>query len=128
MIRFALSLVAALVAVATPVYACSCAPTDPKRLAARLEVLFEGRVIDQRRGIDIAGKPAAVVRVRVVRMVKGHRPASGVFTLFSNLSPMACGVDYDPGYTGRFGANMHTGGLYTSSCIQFGLNRGTIGQ
>ncbi len=102
--------------------ACSCGPPNPKRVEARVELLFEGRVVDQRSGVDIAGKPAAVIRIKVDRMVRGHKPASGIITLFSAPHPAACGVDYRQGFVGRFGANMHTGGLYTSSCTQFNLN------
>jgi hypothetical protein len=107
---------------ATPALACSCGPPNPKRVAARVEVLFEGRVLDQRPGVDLAGRKAAVIRVRVDRMVRGHMPRSRVITLFSAPHPASCGVDYSQGFTGRFGASMHTGGLYTSSCTQFNLN------
>ena len=116
------TLAVALLLAATPALACSCGPPNPKRTAARVEVLFEGRVIEQRSGIDLAGKPAAVIRVRVDRMVRGHRPDSGVVTLFSAPHPAMCGVDYRGGFAGRFGATMHTGGLYTTSCTQFELN------
>ena len=108
--------------VASPALACSCGPPDPKRAAARAEVLVEGRVIDQRPGSDLAGRPAAVIRVRVDRTIKGVKPASGVLTLYSAPHPAACGVDYSGGFTGRFGARMHTGGLYTDNCTQFELN------
>ena len=116
------TLAIALVLAATPALACSCGPPNPKRVAARVEMLFDGRVIDQRPGVDLAGKPAAVIRVRVDRMVRGRTPASGIVTLFSAPHPASCGVDYRGGFAGRFGADMHTGGLYTSSCIQFNLN------
>lgn len=126
MIRIALLI--AVVGAVTPAFACSCLPSDPKRTAARVEMLFEGRVTERRGGVDLAGKPATLIRIRVTRMVKGHRPPSGVVTLFSATHPMACGVDYDEGFTGRFGASMHTGGLYTNSCLQHDLNLGAIGR
>ncbi len=122
MTRILVPLTLALLCAATPALACSCGPPNPKRVAARVEVLFEGHVIDQRPGVDLAGRKAAVIHVRVERMIRGHRPRSGVITLFSAPSPAACGVDYSNGFVGRFGASMHTGGLYTSNCTQFNLN------
>ncbi|WP_333823148.1 hypothetical protein [Pinisolibacter sp.] len=122
MTRILFPLTIALLLAATPALACSCGPPNPKRVAARVEVLFEGHVVDQRPGIDLAGHKAAVIHVRVERMIRGRAPKSGVVTLFSAPSPAACGVDYRNGFVGRFGASMHTGGLYTSSCTQFNLN------
>lgn len=107
---------------ATQALACSCGPPNPKRTAASVEVLFDGTVLDQRLGVDIAGKEAALIRVRVDRMIRGRPPASGVLTLHAPPHPAMCGVDYRDGFVGRFGARMHTGGLYTSSCTQFDLN------
>lgn len=118
----ALAALPLLLLAATPAAACSCAPPDAKRAMARSEMVFEGRVVDQRAGVDLAGKPAAVIRVAVERMVKGTKPASGTLTVFSAPHPAMCGVDYSGGFTGRFGASMHTGGLYTTSCTQFELN------
>lgn len=124
MARLAISAAIGLAALlaAGPALACSCGPPNPKRAVARVDVLVEGRVIDQRIGTDLAGKPAAVIRIRVDRTIKGVRPASGVLTLHSAPHPAACGVDYSSGFTGRFGAKMHTGGLYTDNCTQFELN------
>ena len=118
----AMGLVVATGLAAVPALACSCGPPNPKQTEARVELLFEGSVVSQRTGVDLAGKPAAVIRVKVDRMLKGRKPASGFLTLHSATHPAACGVDYSRGFTGRFGASMHTGGLYTSSCTQFNLN------
>jgi len=120
--RITIALAMAATLAATPAIACSCGPPNPKKVEASVEVLFEGSVVDQRIGVDLAGKKAAVIRVRVDRMVRGHRPASGIITLYAPWHPAACGVDYTRGFHGRFGAGMHTGGLYTSSCTQFNLN------
>lgn len=122
MTRFAVCFAVAVVATASPALACSCGPPDAKRALASSEVVFEGSVVEQRLGVDLAGKPAAVIRVRADRMVKGHRPKSGILTLYSAPEPAACGVDYTHGFSGRFGARLHTGGLYTSNCTQFELN------
>lgn len=112
----------ALVFAATPALACSCGKPDPKRAVAQSDLVFDGKVVSQRVGVDLAGRPAAVIRVQVSRMIKGKMPPSGTVTLHSAPHPAACGVDYSGGFTGRFGARMHTGGLYTSSCTQFELN------
>jgi hypothetical protein len=120
--RISAALVLAPLVAASPALACSCGPPNPKRAAAQVDVLVEGRVIDQRPGVDLAGHKAAVIRVRVDRMIKGTRPASGVLRLYSAPSPAACGVDYSGGFSGRFGASMYTGGLYTNNCTQFELN------
>ena len=112
----------ALLLAASPALACSCGPPNPKRAAAQADLLFDGRVLDQRPGVDLAGKPAAVIRVQVGRMIKGKPPASGVVTLYTAPHPAACGVDYSGGFTGRFGAAMHTGGLHIDNCSQFELN------
>lgn len=122
MIRRAFAAAVVLLLSTAGALACSCGPPNPKRAAAEAEVLFEGSVVDQRIGVDLAGKPAAVIRVQVSRMVRGHRPDSGIVVLYSAPHPAACGVDYRGGFTGRFGARMHTGGLYTSACTQFNLN------
>lgn len=120
----ALATIAAAILLADPpaARACSCGPPDPKRVEARVELLFDGSVVWQRPGVDLAGRKAAVIRVKVDRMTKGRRPPSGFLTLYSAPHPAACGVDYRDGFTGRFGASMHSGGLYTSSCTQFNLN------
>ncbi len=102
--------------------ACSCGPPNPKRVAAQVELLFDGSVVSQHLGVDLAGRKAAVIRVKVDRMTRGKKPAPGFITLYSAPHPAACGVDYSRGFTGRFGASMSTGGLYTSSCTQFNLN------
>lgn len=122
MFRRAVPIAVVLALAATEALACSCGRPDPKRAAARAEVLFEGSVVDQRIGTDLAGNKAAVIRVRVARMIKGTKPASGTVTLFSAWHPAMCGVDYRGGFSGRFGARMHTGGLYTDNCTQFQLN------
>ena len=122
MTRVIFPLAFTLILAATPALACSCGPPNPKRVAARVEVLFDGHVIDQRPGVDLAGRRASVIQIRVRRIVRGHVPKTGVITLYSAPDPAACGVDYSQGFAGRFGASMHTGGLYTSSCTQFNLN------
>lgn len=122
MTRFAVCFAVAVLATVSPALACSCGPPDPKRARASADVVFEGSVVEQRMGTDLAGKPAAVIRVRADRMIKGRPTKSGIVTLYSAPSPAACGVDYTHGFTGRFGARLHTGGLYTSNCTQFELN------
>lgn len=120
--RLAVPLALVLALAAGEALACSCPPPNPKRTAAAVELLFDGTVIDQRLGTDLAGREAALIRVRVDKMIRGHRPPSGVLTLHTTPHPSMCGVDYRGGFVGRFGAVMHTGGLYTSSCTQFDLN------
>lgn len=122
MSRLLVPLTVAATVAAGPALACSCGPPNPKRTAARIDLLVEGSVVDQRPGLDLAGRAASVIRVRVRQVIRGHVPRSGIVTLHSAPSPAACGVDYRGGFTGRFGATMHTGGLYTSSCVQFDLN------
>lgn len=122
MSRVIVAAVAALVFATQSAMACSCAPPNPKRAEARADILFEGRVLEQRPGVDLAGRPAAVIRVKVDRMLKGRPPASGAITVFSAPDPAACGVDYTGGFSGRFGPSMHTGGLYLTNCGQFELN------
>lgn len=113
----------ALIGLCSPALACSCAPTAASVIEASTDVVFTGKVVSQRIGMDRAGEKAAVIRVRIDRMIKGKRPASRVMTLYSHWSPMMCGVTYPPGFFGRFGVHMSAGGFRTNNCTHFGLNR-----
>lgn len=123
MTRILCAVLFALIGVCSPALACSCAPTARNVIEASTDVVFDGTVLSQRIGVDRAGEKAAVIRVRIDRMIKGKRPASGVMMLYSHWSPMMCGVTYPPGFVGRFGAKMSAGGPRTNNCTHFGLNR-----
>lgn len=122
MSRFVASVFAASLIAIGPASACSCGPVLPQRVMATSALVFDGTVLDRHIGVDRAGVKAMVLRIAVTRMVKGERPRSGVVVLYSPWSPALCGVTYDAGHAGRFGAVLLRGGPYTSSCTQLALD------
>jgi len=123
MSRLVVGFVAAMALATAPASACSCGPVSAEEVVASAALLFDGTVLDRRIDADRAGHKAAVLRIRVTRMLKGARPRSGIMVLDPPWSPALCGVGYDAGHSGRYAAVLMAGGPYTASCTQLALDR-----
>lgn len=94
----AAAVVTALVALAAPAKACSCALGDPRDALARSDGAFVGTLLSRRPAVDSGGEPdlqTDVFTFQVDEDVKGVYPDT--FDVYSASSGAACGLEVGQG-------------------------------